>query len=112
MPRSYSLKSKKEFEILFKNGERKYSKNFSIVSLPALELKFGLIIQKKNVKLASHRNYGRRIIREILRTEFIPNFGKTRHIGIVCKVNLKTNIDQSGLSLVKAELINILRQIR
>jgi ribonuclease P protein component len=112
MPRTHSLNRKKDFDVLFKNGQRKFSRYFTAVYAEGDSLRFGLIVKKKNVPLASHRNYSRRIVREILRKEFIPNFQKGRHIAILIKNDLKTIINEAGFENVRKDLINVLRQIR
>jgi ribonuclease P protein component len=108
MPRTYSLQHKKDFDTLFKVGKRRYGKYFTVVFAPAEELKFGLIVQKKVVALASHRNYCRRIMREIIRTVYIPNISSRFHIAIIVKSDLK-EIESTS---IQRDLIGALSQIR
>lgn len=110
MPRSYSLNRKKDFDLLFSKGARRYSRNFSITFLPSNELKFAFIVSKKNVKKASHRNYTRRIMREIVRKNFLTT-RKTLYVSIISKTDLKELAKKVGFVSVQNELINLLRQV-
>lgn len=112
MPRNNSLRGKKSFDTLFRKGTRRYSKYFTIVYIPSEMTKFGIIVQKKNVQLASHRNYTRRIIREILRLTYLPSQKTHAHIAILAKTDLKTVIANNGIDHVRNDMMKALQQIR
>jgi ribonuclease P protein component len=63
--------TKKEFDLVFKNGKKKFSKNFMFIKLKNDEdLKISATISKKIYKTAVQRNKSRRIIYKILQENF------------------------------------------
>ncbi|MDI6752157.1 MAG: ribonuclease P protein component [bacterium] len=65
--KSYTLRKKREFEELFKNGKRVASRFFATFFLAKEEKRIGIIVSKKVSKKAVIRNRVRRRIREIYR---------------------------------------------
>lgn len=111
MPKEYSLKLRSDFKKLYKFGIRKASKNFSIVFMDSNELKFGYLVKKDDIKRANRRNYSKRLIREIVRTDLIKLCTKPMFIGINAKVDLKELVKSVGFDEVKKELIGLFNQI-
>jgi ribonuclease P protein component len=109
VPRTYSLTATKDFNELFQKGRRLSSKNFSIVYKPAPRLKFAYIIAKKNVKFATHRNYSRRVIKEILKKEILPNIKSPFYIALMCRSDLKEYMKTGEFESIKTELINLFK---
>lgn len=107
MPRKYSLRYRKDFKELFTKGKKLYTKNFSLTYLKAEELKFGFIVTKKTSKKAHDRNYSKRVLREIIRKEIIPNFESNYHIALMCKKSLNTLKEEIGYEGIKSEIIYI-----
>jgi len=107
VPRTYSLRLKKDFDELFKKGKRRASRNFNIVFSPANELKVAFIISKKNAVLATHRNYSKRIMREIFRKEILLNIKTPLHIAFISKTDLKELRKTTEFQQVKAEILSL-----
>ena len=61
------LRGKRDFEEVFNNSSTKInSENFRALTLITNDdLRLGMILPKKNIKLAVHRNYLKRIIRNL-----------------------------------------------
>ena len=61
------LTGKNDFDRVFKNTSQKiYSDNFrALVLINNNEFRLGMILPKKNIKLAVHRNYLKRTIRNL-----------------------------------------------
>lgn len=113
MPKIYSLKLKKEFQKLYRNGIRKSSKNFSLVFMDSKYLKFAIVVAKKDIPKATARVYSKRIIREIVRKDFLES-AKTKkplYISIQPKVNLQELIKSSSFEEVRKEVLALLSQI-
>ncbi len=62
-----ALNGKDEFARVFKKPEQNiYTKNFRALILKnGIEFRLGMILPKKNIKLAVHRSYIKRIIRNL-----------------------------------------------
>lgn len=113
MPKEYSLKLKKEFQKLYRNGIRKSSKNFSLVFMDSKYLKFAIVVAKKDIPKANARVYSKRIIREIIRKDFLET-AKTKkplYISIQPKVNLRDLVKTSNFEEVRKEVLDLLNQI-
>jgi ribonuclease P protein component len=67
-PKSERLKSKQDFEEIFKQGKRISAKLFRVYYLNKYPRKLGVIVSKKVSKSAVRRNKIKRWIREIYRT--------------------------------------------
>lgn len=107
MPKEYSLKRKRDFQDLMKVGIRKASKNFSIIFKDSDSLKFAFMVDKKTIPLASHRVYSKRVIREIVRKDFLNKIPKPLFIGIRPLKDLK----KTDFKEIESELLNLLNQI-
>jgi ribonuclease P protein component len=112
VPHNLSLKSKKHFDDLFKKGYRKHSRNFTIVFYPDKVNSFAFITPKKYIKLASHRNYTRRISREIVRNYFKNKEKQTKQYAILSKTDLKEINRTSQFKEIEIELTSLLNSIR
>lgn len=88
MPRSFSLKQKKDFDLLFQKGFRKYSPHFSLVAIKSDEIKIAVIVQKKNILKASSRVYSKRVLRDIIRKNILGKI-KNYNIAVIIKCDLK-----------------------
>jgi ribonuclease P protein component len=112
VPRKYSLKYKRDFDYLFKNGIRKKSQNFSIVICDSNEFKVAFIVSKKNIPKANRRIYSKRVAREIFRKEILDNISKyKKFIAITINTDLKEFIKSNSFSIIKSELVELLKQI-
>ena len=113
MPKKYSLKLKKEFSRLYRNGIRKGSKNFSLTFMDSSALKFAFVVAKKDIAKATARVYSKRIVREIVRKDFLPNCidKKPLYISIQPKANLKVLVKEVGFEVIRKELLELLNQI-
>ena len=111
MPKDLSLKLKKDFQRLFKSGIRKSSKHFTIIFIDSISLKFAFIVDAKTMPTAAHRNYSKRIMREIVRTYFLTSISKPLHIGIRPLIDLKNLVKEIGFEKVENELIELLKTI-
>lgn len=69
--KDYRLKKEKDFNLLFKKGNKLYSKTFTLLFLPADGLKAGYAVGKK-FGCSVKRNRIKRIFRESFRS-FIPD---------------------------------------
>jgi ribonuclease P protein component len=67
----FRLKKEKDFEIVFKKGKRIFSKNLTLVYVPADFLKAGFAVSKKHGGSVK-RNKIKRLLRESFRS-FLPN---------------------------------------
>jgi ribonuclease P protein component len=71
LTKTQKLLTKKEFGEVFNNNIRVYGKYFySIVSLSNSPAKMGVIVSKKNHKLAVRRNQIKRVVREYFRLNY------------------------------------------
>ena len=61
------LTGKNDFDEVFKSADKKLnSKNFrALISSNRFEFKLGMILQKKHIRLAVHRNFLKRTIRSL-----------------------------------------------
>lgn len=89
MPHQYSLKTKKEIDELFVKGIKRHSHNLTIVYLPSDKTGYAFITPKKHIKLASQRNYSRRVMREAIRTQIHPRLNSSYKMALICKTNFK-----------------------
>jgi ribonuclease P protein component len=112
VPRKYSLRFKKDFDTLFKHGNRKYSKNFSVIFSRAEDSKFAFIISKKNAAKATDRNYSRRLMREIIRTNCLDTINTPFHIAIVSKTNLTILKEHTSVDAIQQELVDLFQTIQ
>jgi hypothetical protein len=63
--------TKKEFDFVFKNGQKKFSKNFMFLKIEKKDLlKISTTVSKKIYKTAVERNEARRVIYKILQENF------------------------------------------
>ena len=66
------LKKQKDFDLVFKKGNRVYSKSLTILFIKSESLKIGISLSKKHGK-AVKRNKIKRLLRACVRN-FISNF--------------------------------------
>ena len=111
MPKKYSLKLKKQFQRLFRSGIRKNSENFSIVFVDSEELKFAFIVDAKTMPRAVDRTYSKRIMREVVRNNFLQNCKKPMHIAIRPLKNLRLLVKEKGFDNIQTELTSLLGTI-
>lgn len=107
MPKTYSLKRKRDFQGLLKNGIRKGSKNFILIFKDSENLKFAFMVDTKIIPKANHRVYTKRVMREIVRKSFLEKIPKPLFIGIRPLKDLKN----SNFAEIEIELLNLLNQI-
>ena len=79
----YRLKSEKDFNLVFSKGKRLFSKNLTLVYVPANQLKVGYAVGKKHGSSVK-RNKVKRILRESFRS-FTPFI--TKNFFFVFKLN-------------------------
>jgi ribonuclease P protein component len=111
VPKTLSLKRKKDFQRLFKSGIRKSSKYFSIVFTDSEYIKFAFIVDAKTMPKANHRVYSKRIMREVVRKDFLANLEKKLFIGIRPLKDLKLIVKEIGFESIRLDLLNLLMQI-
>lgn len=75
LPKEQRLRTKKDFDVLWKRGRAVYGRALGIRFAPnnGIESRFGVIAGLKVSKRATKRNLVRRRVREALRREFAPN---------------------------------------
>lgn len=73
-PKVQRLRTKKDFDVLWKRGRAVYGRALGIRFAPngGIESRFGVIAGLKVSKRATKRNLARRRVREALRREFAP----------------------------------------
>ena len=79
-----TLKKSKEFDRVFKDGEKGYSHSLTLLYKPSKEMKTGICVSKKHGG-SVERNRIKRLLRESLRV-YLPSLKGTYHIVIVPKV--------------------------
>ena len=67
-----SIKKEKDFDRVFKLGNRVFSKNLTLIYLPSKEMKFGFAVGKKHGKSVV-RNRIKRLLREAVRSFDLEN---------------------------------------
>ncbi len=68
------LKKEKDFNLVFKNGKRIFSKSLTLIALKATELKAGFVVGKKHGGSVK-RNRIKRLLRESFRS-FVPTLNQ------------------------------------
>ena len=78
------LKKQKDFDLVFKKGNRVYSKSLTVLFIKSESLKIGISLSKKHGK-AFKRNRIKRILRASIRC-FIKDFKNSFYVVILPKV--------------------------
>ncbi len=68
------LKKEKDFNLVFKNGKRIFSKGLTVIALKSNNLKAGFVVGKKH-GCSVKRNRIKRLLRESFRS-FVPNLNQ------------------------------------
>lgn len=104
----YRLKKQKDFDLLFKNGLRLYSKSVTLIVKEANSTKFGISLSKKHGK-AFMRNRIKRLLRASFRP-YLKYFKKNYYIVLLPKINkeysFQTFYKDIGYCLVKGNIID------
>ena len=79
------LKSKKEFDYVFKKGQKIYSKNLTLIFIKSAESKVGFAVSKKHGGSVV-RNRIKRLLRESFRSFLLDN-GKNFFFVFIPKIN-------------------------
>ncbi len=80
----YRLKKEKDFNLVFKNGKKLYSKKLTVVYYPSSSIKAGFAVSKKH-GTSVKRNRIKRLLRESFRS-FIPDIGQNFFFVFIPKV--------------------------
>ena len=81
----YRLKKEKDFNLVFKNGKKLFSKNLTVVFFPSKEIKAGFAVSKKH-GTSVKRNRIKRLLRESFRS-FLPNIRQNFFFVFIPKVS-------------------------
>ena len=81
----YRLKKEKDFNLVFKNGKKLFSKNLTVVFFPSKEIKAGFAVSKKH-GTSVKRNRIKRLLRECFRS-FLPNIRQNFFFVFIPKVS-------------------------
>ena len=81
----YRLKKEKDFNLVFKNGKKLFSKNLTFVFFPSKEVKAGFAVSKKH-GTSVKRNRIKRLLRESFRS-FLPNIRQNFFFVFIPKVS-------------------------
>jgi len=88
LPPSHRLNATKEFQNVLKKGRRLFGQfvtvRYDFLAAPA-KAKFGFIVSTKISKLATRRNRIKRLLRENIRTDFLPRLVKPLKAVIIAK---------------------------
>jgi ribonuclease P protein component len=79
------LKKEKDFNLVFKNGKKLFSKNLTVVFFPSKEIKAGFAVSKKH-GTSVKRNRIKRLLRESFRS-FLPNIRQNFFFVFIPKVS-------------------------
>ncbi len=101
--KDYRLKKEKDFNLLFKKGNRLYSKTFTLLFLPADSLKVGYAVGKK-FGCSVKRNRIKRLFRESFRS-FIPNLKENFFFVFIPK-----NLETYEISKISEDMKNIFKK--
>lgn len=112
MPKELILKYRKDFNNVFAHGVRCNSNYFSLIYVPATDLKFAFIVSKKNIKKSVRRNYSKRLMKEIVREYIKEHILQRLHIVIRSKYDLKELQNAIGFNLIKLDLYHCLSKIK
>lgn len=77
MPESKILRGRKTFKDFFYKSQRINSQLLDIVFKESESTEIAIIAKKKIIPLASHRNYAKRLIKEIVRKEILPTLNRS-----------------------------------
>ena len=87
----YRLKKEKDFNLVFKNGKKLFSKNLTVVFFPSKEVKAGFAVSKKH-GTSVKRNRIKRLLRESFRS-FLPNIRQNFFFVFIPKVSENYSLD-------------------
>ena len=111
--KSLRLSKKSDIDLLFSKGLRLRNNSFTLLYLPvnSIESPFKVLISvpKRNIKNAVERNYIRRCIREVLRTnkELLLNSAQDHNgIHLALIYNLKSKIEYSKIEEYLLEVLH------
>ena len=80
----YRLKKEKDFNLVFKNGKKLYSKKLTVVYYPSSSIKAGFAVSKKH-GTSVKRNRIKRLLRESFRS-LLPNIRQNFFFVFIPKV--------------------------
>ena len=86
------LKKEKDFNLVFKKGQRLYSSHLTMVFMPSKEIKVGFAVGKKHGG-AVMRNRIKRLLRESFRS-FTPDDGQNFFFVFIPKVENEYSLDR------------------
>ena len=91
LPKQHRLVSAKDFQRTLKKG-RRLTGQFVTIRLesisPSKPTQIGFIVSTKISKKATDRNRIKRLLRENIRTEFLPNFRKPFQAVVIARQNI------------------------
>lgn len=90
--KDYRLKKEKDFNLVFKKGQRLFSHSLSLVYLPAGSIKAGFAVSKKHGGSVK-RNRIKRLLRESFRS-FMPELGKNFFFVFIPKVKEEYSLNE------------------
>ena len=90
--KDYRLKKEKDFNLVFKKGQRLFSHSLSLVYLPAETIKAGFAVSKKHGG-SVQRNRIKRLLRESFRS-FTPELGKNFFFVFIPKIKEEYTLEE------------------
>lgn len=106
MPRKYSLNKRKEISEIFRNGRRLHSNLFTLIYRESTSFKIAIVISKKNAKKATHRNYSKRVVREVIRKSLLSSNSvpPSLKLIVICKTNLYSIKKINGYEKIQKDI--------
>ena len=99
----YRLKKEKDFNLVFKKGQRLFSKSLTLVFVPSKELKVGFAVGKKHGGSVV-RNKIKRQLRESFRS-FMPKIGQNFFFVFIPKI-----LEEYSFEIFKKDMQYILKK--
>ena len=90
--KDYRLKKEKDFNLVFKKGQRLFSHSLSLVYLPAKSIKAGFAVSKKHGG-SVQRNRIKRLLRESFRS-FTPELGRNFFFVFIPKIKEEYTLEE------------------